>query len=350
MNEETTWSPTASPVTPSPTSTTSPAPSWPRTSGGGSAMVPLVAERSEWQTPQAAIFTVTSPRFGPSTEMVSTTTGLFSSRKIAALPLRAIWNPPVEELRSIGERPPSAGRRRPHALQFFVQHVSQQHLARRRDAELSIARPLVELRMPFLEEPGVGGELDLAVAHAVAHQDFARGERLAAVLSHETAYALLVDFDHDAPVLELLVPAAPEGFVGDPEAQRHVVALHQRAWIDGREFQSHHGSRCNQLLALPDGPVGEPQHREPGYDCDRFTHLSPPLAAATSGAPRAAPRAAPGRHSPSGSTSRATWYAARSSSATGIRPVRRCPGRPGPGSHWRSQRRGSPSPARCRAP
>ena len=36
--------------------------SWPSTSGGGSAMVPLVADRSEWHTPQAAIFTVTSPR------------------------------------------------------------------------------------------------------------------------------------------------------------------------------------------------------------------------------------------------------------------------------------------------
>ena len=90
MKDETTWSPTARPVTPSPTSTISPAPSWPSTSGGGSAMVPLVADRSEWQTPQAASFTITSPRLGLSTEMVSTTTGLFSSRQTAALPLRAI--------------------------------------------------------------------------------------------------------------------------------------------------------------------------------------------------------------------------------------------------------------------
>src|SRR5512147_2810785 len=90
MNELTTWSPTANDVTPSPTSTISPAPSCPSTSGGGSGMVPLVAERSEWHTPQAASLTVTSPRLGPSTEMVSTTTGLLSSRQIAALPVLAI--------------------------------------------------------------------------------------------------------------------------------------------------------------------------------------------------------------------------------------------------------------------
>ncbi len=78
------------PLTPSPTSTTSPAPSWPSTSGGGSAMVPLVAERSEWHTPQAASFTITSPRLGESTVISSTTTGLFSSRQTAALPVRDI--------------------------------------------------------------------------------------------------------------------------------------------------------------------------------------------------------------------------------------------------------------------
>src|SRR2546430_14446108 len=79
MNEETTWSPSANPSTPSPTSTTSPAASWPRISGGGIGTVPLVAERSEWQTPHAPSLTVTSPRRGGSTATSSTTTGLFSS-------------------------------------------------------------------------------------------------------------------------------------------------------------------------------------------------------------------------------------------------------------------------------
>ena len=47
-------------------------------------MVPLVADRSLWQTPQAASLIVTSPRRGGSTAMVSTTTGAFSSRAITA--------------------------------------------------------------------------------------------------------------------------------------------------------------------------------------------------------------------------------------------------------------------------
>jgi hypothetical protein len=59
-------------------------------SGGGIAIVPLVAERSEWQTPQACSFTVTSPRFGGSTWISSTTTGWFSSRHTTALALRAM--------------------------------------------------------------------------------------------------------------------------------------------------------------------------------------------------------------------------------------------------------------------
>lgn len=50
----TTPSPGATWVTPSPTARTVPAPSWPRTAGTGTRMVPLLRERSEWQTPAAA--------------------------------------------------------------------------------------------------------------------------------------------------------------------------------------------------------------------------------------------------------------------------------------------------------
>ena len=53
-------------------------------------MVPLVADRSEWHTPQAAIFTITSPRRGASSVISSTTTGLFSSRQTTAFALRVI--------------------------------------------------------------------------------------------------------------------------------------------------------------------------------------------------------------------------------------------------------------------
>src|SRR5690606_12256931 len=83
--EVSTWSPGASSVTPSPTSTTMPAPSWPRTSGNGNAIVPFVADRSLWQTPQAFISTSTSPAWGFCTVIVSTTTGALSSRQTTAL-------------------------------------------------------------------------------------------------------------------------------------------------------------------------------------------------------------------------------------------------------------------------
>src|SRR5258707_115890 len=90
MKDDTTWSPTASAVTPSPISTTSPAASWPSTSGGGMGIVPLVADRSEWHTPQAPSLTVASPRRGGSTLISSTTTGLPSSRQITAFALYAM--------------------------------------------------------------------------------------------------------------------------------------------------------------------------------------------------------------------------------------------------------------------
>src|SRR5690606_19902255 len=83
--EVSTWSPGARPVTPSPTSATMPAPSWPRIRGRGKAIVPLVAERSLWHTPQAFISTSTSPAWGFCTVIVSTTTGALSSRQTTAL-------------------------------------------------------------------------------------------------------------------------------------------------------------------------------------------------------------------------------------------------------------------------
>src|ERR1051325_9646131 len=93
MKEETTWSPLEREETPSPTSMTSPAASWPRMSGSGIASVPLVADRSEWHTPEAASFKVTSFPLGGSTVISSTTTGRLSSRQIAARAWRAISLP-----------------------------------------------------------------------------------------------------------------------------------------------------------------------------------------------------------------------------------------------------------------
>src|SRR6185369_13826994 len=57
----TTGSPTRTFVTPSPTSTTVPAPSCPSTAGTCWRSVPLDSDRSEWQTPAAASLTRTFP-------------------------------------------------------------------------------------------------------------------------------------------------------------------------------------------------------------------------------------------------------------------------------------------------
>ena len=63
----------ASDDTPSPTSSTMPAPSWPSTMGGGSGMVPFWTDRSEWHTPEATIFTLHSPGPGGAISMSSWT-------------------------------------------------------------------------------------------------------------------------------------------------------------------------------------------------------------------------------------------------------------------------------------
>src|SRR5690242_3343304 len=71
-----TWSPLFSLVTPGPTSTTIPAPSWPRIEGktpSGSA--PERVNSSVWQMPVALISTSTSPAFGPSRRTVSIASG-----------------------------------------------------------------------------------------------------------------------------------------------------------------------------------------------------------------------------------------------------------------------------------
>ena len=52
-HDSTTWSPTTTSRTSGPTASTTPAPSWPSTSGSGTVQSPLNACRSEWQTPLA---------------------------------------------------------------------------------------------------------------------------------------------------------------------------------------------------------------------------------------------------------------------------------------------------------
>src|SRR5580704_18139581 len=78
-----TWSPFFTEVTPAPTSSTTPAPSWPRIAGNSpSGSAPERVNSSVWQTPVALISTSTSPARGPSRSTVSTTS--FSPARVAS--------------------------------------------------------------------------------------------------------------------------------------------------------------------------------------------------------------------------------------------------------------------------
>src|SRR5262249_36434950 len=80
-----TWSPLATLVTPGPTSTTMPAPSWPRMAGNSpSGSAPERVNSSVWQRPVALISTSASPARGPSRSTVSMTSGLPASWATAA--------------------------------------------------------------------------------------------------------------------------------------------------------------------------------------------------------------------------------------------------------------------------
>src|SRR5690606_14844524 len=80
-----TWSPGLTLVTPSPTSTTTPAPSWPRTAGKTpSGSSPESVKASVWQTPVCVIFTRTSPLRGGSTSISTISSGFPASNATAA--------------------------------------------------------------------------------------------------------------------------------------------------------------------------------------------------------------------------------------------------------------------------
>src|SRR5207253_4447280 len=82
--ERTTASPSLTAVTPGPTASTIPAPSWPRTTGVGYGIEPSITLRSEWQSPAALIATRTSPTPGSLTRTSSIATGRSGARKTAA--------------------------------------------------------------------------------------------------------------------------------------------------------------------------------------------------------------------------------------------------------------------------
>ena len=85
MKPNTTWSPGFSQLTPSPTSSMTPAPSWPPMIGSANGRSPVTRCSSEWHMPDAAIFTSTSPGPGGSSSTSSTLHGVLVSQRMAAL-------------------------------------------------------------------------------------------------------------------------------------------------------------------------------------------------------------------------------------------------------------------------
>ena len=83
-NPKTTWSPGASPRTPGPTSSTTPAPSCPPMMGSEPGRSPVTRCSSEWHMPDAASLTSTSPSRGGSSSIGSTLQSPCLSHKIAA--------------------------------------------------------------------------------------------------------------------------------------------------------------------------------------------------------------------------------------------------------------------------
>src|ERR1700689_899803 len=80
-----TWSPLRKEVTPGPTSTTIPAPSWPSIAGNKpSGSAPDRVNSSVGQTPLALISTRTSPALGPSKSTVTISKGLRAATATAA--------------------------------------------------------------------------------------------------------------------------------------------------------------------------------------------------------------------------------------------------------------------------
>jgi len=87
-----TWSPFFTLVTFGPTSTTMPAPSWPRMAGNSpSGSAPESVNSSVWQMPVAFTSTSTSEPFGPSSSTSAIVSGLPFSNATAARVFMAVF-------------------------------------------------------------------------------------------------------------------------------------------------------------------------------------------------------------------------------------------------------------------
>src|ERR1700736_686147 len=146
---------------PGPTSTTTPAPSWPKITGKRpSGSPPERVNSSVWQTPDALISTSTSPNFGPSRSTISISRFFPASKQTAAF---------VFTLRSLNSWPKPRAARMPaladvldarrQAVQFFRTARRHQHAGADVD--------------PHHAETGVGLELK---AHAFLEDEVAAAD------------------------------------------------------------------------------------------------------------------------------------------------------------------------------
>src|SRR4051795_3350303 len=85
LYDSTTWSPGCTWATPAPTSSTTPAPSWPRTAGSGTGTIWSRMTWSVWQTPGATTRTSTSPGPGASSSSSRISNGALVAGTTAAV-------------------------------------------------------------------------------------------------------------------------------------------------------------------------------------------------------------------------------------------------------------------------
>ena len=93
MNEQVTWSPTATRVTAGPTASTMPAPSCPPTTGRRIGASPFWMWSSEWHRPAAKNLILTSLAFGSSSSSSVISHGWPGTRQTAARVVMLMWTP-----------------------------------------------------------------------------------------------------------------------------------------------------------------------------------------------------------------------------------------------------------------
>src|SRR4051812_2235611 len=126
--------------------------------------------------------------------------------------------------------------------------------------------------------------------------------------------------------------------VRDLEAQRHVVALHQRAGIDRRELQQYQPTFRQQAFAAVDRIIDEHENDQPGDQHKALTHCAPrsgwlAMCASLQGGPQSTrlQRRAAAR------ISAAAKFPANNSSTTSTPATTGCRGPPKHGCYWQSR-------------